>query len=248
MPIVETIVRVPPCEKANTAKEGDKMPWWKDRQFVLQLLIFVTGVIVAVIYECQLREMAESNKINREAMESVQRAFVDFIGWDTTQEAAPDGHYFTVFYPKWENAGNTSAMHLVSYFEADTVKTDSIDGFPFKEHFDEIEYGYLGPHSPPVRAGAQTLRDTDIFDLPVGETAILWGWKAYADVFHNAHVTEFCDRVAFANPVPTPDNPKADFRKRTEYMVTTISCQVHNCADNDCPDHQRIEEYVTAKP
>src|SRR5271169_4184902 len=73
-------------EQQEHAGEKDRQPktneiknnmnkWWHEPAHVIQAVGIGIGTIVAIIYAGQLYQMIQSNKINREVLESVQRAF-----------------------------------------------------------------------------------------------------------------------------------------------------------------------------
>src|SRR5271170_185223 len=76
--------QVPPApknsKKTHTCKP-DMAPLWK---MVLEVGAVIVGLYVAWVYSGQLAQMIESNKINKEAFESVQRAFL--VCYDISQD------------------------------------------------------------------------------------------------------------------------------------------------------------------
>jgi len=78
----------PPPEHNNPDDHSGQAPWWKRLEvwkFIGEMVLVVIGIYLACVYSGQLTQMIESNKINRESLTSVQRAFVTFqqINLDT---------------------------------------------------------------------------------------------------------------------------------------------------------------------
>jgi putative lipoic acid-binding regulatory protein len=69
------------------------------------------ATIAANAAQSQLTEMDESNRINREALETVQRAFVNFTTPETILIPSAKGRFYQVDI-SMENTGNTQAHAL----------------------------------------------------------------------------------------------------------------------------------------
>src|SRR5438132_107630 len=68
---------IPPAESRDpnyNSKPAPRTNW----QTIIEIAVFLVGIYVAYIYSGQLNQMIESNRINRDALQSVQRAFVTF--------------------------------------------------------------------------------------------------------------------------------------------------------------------------
>src|SRR5450432_2656077 len=65
----------PPQKKKEETEhcKPDQTPWWK---MFLEAAAVAVGIVVAIIYGLQLGQMIDSNKLSRESLESVQRAFI----------------------------------------------------------------------------------------------------------------------------------------------------------------------------
>lgn len=89
----------------------DQTPWWK---YMLELAIFLVGAYVAYIYFGQLQQMIDSNQINRDSLQDVQRAFLSFdsILTPTITYRDSTGKEFDSirFSIKMVNSGNTPAI------------------------------------------------------------------------------------------------------------------------------------------
>jgi hypothetical protein len=192
----ETIVPVPPDKKTDSAKDGDQMPWYKEKNFILQVLIFVAGLYVAYIYKGQLDQMIKSNKIGRESIESVQRSFLTFKQIVGGPEYGPDGktrqYHFT---SEWENSGTTPAIRVINYFGIDEVRKDEVYKFPFTTP-KGTEY-WIGTTGPKATDTVGNRNEPDNFWVPAknrNNEMYFWGYRIYRDVFPETpiHLTEFC--------------------------------------------------------
>ncbi len=96
-------------ETKELAREFRSVEKW---QLIINAGLGIVGIIALCIYHGQLKALLESNSINREALESVQRAFVVYhdvienrhIIHDKTGE-----HAVWSFTMPWENTGTTPA-------------------------------------------------------------------------------------------------------------------------------------------
>lgn len=215
---------------------------------IFTVLIFVSGAVYSVFALLQWLAMRESNRINRESLESVQRAFVTFQGIQGTVEirlktSGEESDF--LFFSSFMNTGTTNANGIARYFHGDELLLE-----PTEKQFrgDSVSPGgVIGPKAP-YSIGGVTKPESFFFgtefknvrslqSLLVNRKFFLWGWIAYRDVFPKTelHVTEFCqmlDRIG-ANPSASPS-------ARPEWFFHFINCDHHNCADETCDDYQAI--------
>jgi hypothetical protein len=236
----------------------DATPIWK---ISLEIGAFVAALAIGVIYWGQLRQMIQSNRINREALESVQRASISYNGTQTAavnRRITPESNVqdFISFNISWRNAGNTNALSVVHYFSVEPVKDSEFSRFPFTEPSGlSMSPQVLGPGSflqpHPIEKHAEEVLAPFIDAISKGTTPNLtshwieWGWIGYRDIFNNLHVTETCWRVAQAESVEAISRVKGEPQgTQSGYQIGLESCSRHNCADNDCEDYQRIASLI----
>ena len=195
-------------------------------------------IVIAFIYGCQLLAMRDSNKITREALESVQRASVTFssaietriINNPTTHKAIRWDFIIPV-----KNNGATQTKEM-------TVRINKTYGH------DKLADDFQYPDSPdsstqPIVLGAHEQTDTapvsvtpDIIEalesVPFGGSyhVYFYGWAKYRDVFAGTplHVTEFCYELT-----ENPANPGKE-----EFHPAFTPCPHHNCTDDECKTEQ----------
>ena len=71
----------PVSEHGKASQNTSRAPWWRRLdawRFIAEVIILAVTIRIAFIYSGQLCQMIESNTINRESVETVQRAFLSF--------------------------------------------------------------------------------------------------------------------------------------------------------------------------
>jgi DNA-binding winged helix-turn-helix (wHTH) protein len=92
---------------------------------------------------------------------------------------------------------------------------DSADAPRFIETLARQGYRFIAPLSP--SRGEPTGAVTIFF----------WGWTTYDDIFSKHHITMFCTQmIDVAGGDPTDG--------RNTFQMFYQSCQIHNCADEEC--------------
>jgi hypothetical protein len=213
-------------------------------------IVACATVIYAVVAYYQWQALLDSNRINRESLVSVQRAFVSFD--TTTQEhitqrfpSGEKGGFF--FAARVRNEGTTPALGISQYFGS-----DDLTGEPTEEQFENhvgSPSGIIGPKSPRTFGrvykpdsffGITKIRGRTDVDTAVsigGKIPYYWGWMIYRDVFPNTktHITEFCQRV-FSVTVNSELGPSSP----PQYGISYESCDHHNCIDETCEDYEQM--------
>jgi len=177
-----------------------------------------------------------ANNTTREALTSVQRAFVFFVGSTSATKTIVNNKTteLTLTFPH-KNAGVTPTKDA----EARVNWKDFPDGLP--SHFNFPDEGSVQPRQfdiPPQAFGNGTLA----IPIAVIEAAkqrrariFVWGWVAYHDIFGKTpeRLSEFCDEIA--NIKSTPE----DITDPSASITWDLSlCPVHNCFDNRCTDYK----------
>lgn len=242
-----------PPKHQNPNNHSSNLPWWRraePRGFIIQLLLLAVGIWVAKIYSCQLNQMIESNRINREALESVQRAFIFYdntgaarVRTDNTKQSLHSWR----FSPTIANSGTTAAIQAIQQFHIMAGLPNEPTGEMFRGDVAQNSTAMtIGPKQP-QGVGRQNLDEFKIFGRELTENfdnfptakiqpgIFLWGWVVYQDVFFpntRPHVMEYCQRLAEADYFPTNPLPKIGF--------VYANCTEHNCTDNQCKDYEEI--------
>jgi hypothetical protein len=228
---------------------------------VFTALIFIATAAYAVIASCQWSAMRESNKINRESLESVQRAFVTF---DRMQYHRFDNEMPArtrwAFSAAFADSGTTPAIQVMQFFAADDGGKQELTEDKFLGKKDDwasarTNVGTIGPKAPYVvgpifRTDAFILGDVvldwkhasnDFKPKKIDRNVFFWGWIIYRDVLPRTplHVTEFCQEL---------DGITATPQTKTVFL-SFGNCSYHNCTDEYCGDyHQLINAVLGEQP
>ncbi len=201
----------------------------------------LVGVVVAIIYFCQLRAMIHSNEINRETLQSVQRPFVSILSMEGMREIDPTTNRIVQVHLSftWQNSGNTPTKNLRAHvnhtFEpGSSMETSLPNDFTFPDFWapNEDHAGtpiFVSPGKGTATYEAVILSAADaeaVFQKK--ESAYFWGWARYQDTFPGTeeHVFAFCSKlVGFtADPMTLDASVKPELR----------NCKRHNCYDEEC--------------
>jgi hypothetical protein len=199
--------------------------------------------------------MLQSNQINREALESVQRAFIvcQSINQDRNRihpPGKPKPIGIWTFFSPCENTGTTPANITAQSFSGKFLQTE-----PTEEDFQKTSLrieAVVGPKAG-RRVGNISKPDSFInaevdwenpqhmtFQIKEGQpTLFFWGWVSYHDVLPNTnlHITEFCQRNIGVQVVKYPPDPV--------YGFGWEPCENHNCADEHCKDYEAIAKLAS---
>jgi hypothetical protein len=243
-----------PTEQSDATNHSKQAPWWQDKHFVVQLLIFATTVVIACIYRGQLHQMNESNSINSEGLQSVQRSLVNFGGLQLGVRLVgpPDGKTWlgNEIAVAWANGGNTPAKSMVIRGNVQAWRGNLPEGFGFPEN-NVNSPAVIGPKS--VYGINVTVSKTDLLDAWRGNSRIFfWGSVLYKDVFKGDpdRLSEFCAEMTHValNPMvtpaptptpgqPVPGAPAVDPDTLNLAGFQWQACKEHNCYDDDCKDY-----------
>jgi hypothetical protein len=180
-------------------------------------------VAIAGVGVLQWRALIRTDETTREALVSVQRAFVvvhDFLHENITAPVA--GLRIT---PRWENSGLTPTRELVTDGSWALFKGKMAEDFDFPDLPGvSIRRFVLGPKA--VMNGGGVLIPADVInEAKKGNNHLyIWGWADYNDIFKNTprHRTEFCAEVLIGNGA-TASNMTA----------TLLVCEQYNGADSE---------------
>jgi hypothetical protein len=246
----------PPCEGGDSRTNRHPTPWWTrlNWQLIVEIMVFIVGVRVAVIYSGQLKAMLDSNEINRQTLVSVQRPFLTAQHLKTQRLNDSPGvkptHslLISVFY---ENSGTTPAIGVINYFGGEVLLENPTED-QFKGDISFSTTTTIGPKAT-REVGPITKSERDSFGADLGEITgfvriaeerknyprlTMWGWAVYRDQFPNTtpHLTEFCRKFYSVSSIP-PNG----------FQYTFGDCSSHNCTDEDCDDYPQITAMASSK-
>jgi hypothetical protein len=177
------------------------------------------------------KDLAQTSK---DALESVQRAFVFATGLDAIRiedSGDPTKISSVDFSITWENNGTTPTRNMTSHFSWFTPPSVVPDNFNYPD---------LGDQKPtPIALGPKTIGHTTPISVPAAditkimnheEILYIWGWAHYQDVFPKTktHITRFCTEITGFQGNPLLSSPNAVSRPITQ------NCPTYNCYDDEC--------------
>jgi len=220
---------------------------------ICTIAIALATIAYFIVSFYQLRAMRQSNEINRQSLQSVQRAFITYRGVRNgrfrTNPTKDLPHYWT-FHAAIENSGTTPAITVIAQYQ---VGVQSPNG-PTEEAF----RGKMVDNSAPITVGPKATQElgarhidealifghdladnlSDMSTATIQPNIFSWGWVVYRDVFPNTrpHVTEFCQVLTGASFILSP-SPRI--------TLDLGACREHNCTDNECKDYDKIMEIAS---
>ena len=237
------------ARKQKRRRNFRKAPIWVEAGCAI-LLVGITGFYTYYARQ-QKNAMLDSNNINRESLQSVQRAFIRLKGITSNgvikRTDKREERYFDMN-ANWENSGNTPATETIVFFSVDELQGEP-DEAKFRGPYKSQDYGVSV-------VGAKGSLDSGIVEKPsafflgdqtnIPQANILtresnrkiyfWGWVAYRDVFPATavHITEVCQQLtaSFYEQEPGKKDPVPRFNYQ--------GCHHHNCVDKYCDDYDEI--------
>jgi len=198
------------------------------------VLITLIYTVFAGLQWCSIRE---SNRINQEALLSVQRAHVNFKTIESTGIRDAQGRITAWhFFPQWENSGTTPTKIMRQHSSAKWSKETLPHDFDFNDVGPNDNINTLLAPKAIVSTGPLIIRPEVIAGLKEGKLHLFfWGWAAYSDIFQNskAHLTEFCYELTVSY---------GDVTTGEGIRFLYVLCPSHNCADEDCKDYAETEK------
>ena len=220
-------------------------PIWIEAACAIALVI-ITGTYTH--YAANQRDaMLKSNEINREALESVQRAFISFPGVQSEAVYAIDKNTPAKlsefrFHAQIQNNGNTPASEAVGMFFGDSTLSTEPDEKQFLNRIVAPWHGMVGAKEAKIFGDHRIPYSYFLGEggkRPTGDGKLLffWGFVIYHDILPKTktHVTEFCQLVD--EILVNADRPQT---LSGQYKFTFRDCNQHNCADEQCKDYKEI--------
>jgi hypothetical protein len=201
--------------------------------------------------------MRESNRINREALESVQRAFVSFQRYEYFRLQDADNvnlHNWDII-GDFENNGSTNATNVVGILQAQELPSEPTEE-QFRGNYSNFPTIGIPPKSTRAVRIPHPIPEPLIFGVDLGPVItaksptqthfnrhlFVWSWVYYKDVFLGTkpHVTELCNQLTGINLLTENYNPLPNQAGRFNFAYA--GCSNHNCEDEQCKDYDTIVE------
>jgi hypothetical protein len=211
---------------------------------VFTILIFAATTAYTVIAILQWNAMRDSNEINRENVESVQRALVSFGGQvgHIKRVSGKKITKLTLVMP-WENTGVTPSMNGKSRGNWKTFEGPG--GIPDNYTYPDQSAIKLTQFEISPKGYGNITADVPIEWIQAvkngGFRMFVYGWITYDDIFSKAsngtrktpiHLSEFCDEITNVKSIPDDvTNPDASITWELSL------CSEHNCTDERCADY-----------
>jgi hypothetical protein len=189
--------------------------------------------------------MRESNKINRDALVSVQRAFVFFTNTLDALSGGRDrktGQKAWLVTPHYKNSGNTAALNVHVFVSTNSPEWTTLPGgydFPDKVSTEGAFPNTNLKEAPSILASqfetgaAQVgIPDNILGRVNFGKSHVyLWGRVTYEDIFGCGHITRFCKEFTYRDPTGNG-------------RLFWDDCGENTCADKTCKDYQPTNKAV----
>jgi|GEM_PF-3526849 hypothetical protein len=130
-------VNLPKTIDVKAETEERTKPWKQDRNFIVQIAAASIGVLVLVVYACQLGQMIKSNGLTRKSLVTSSRAWV-----------APANAYFTSeisktvpfsFDVQYRNVGRSPALDVHPTYSLQQVPVSKFDDNTFNDFIETDE-------------------------------------------------------------------------------------------------------------
>lgn len=212
---------------------------YKDRQIrIARWLNWITGgaavvgLLGLVYLDGQLGAMREANNINRDALVSVQRAFIN-VGQSLQENAVIVPGQKEInnweFRPRFTNSGATPTRNAHNHGNFLPW------GGPLPEHFPFPDIGQPGPDTPFILGPKEDVTGA-LLEVPIGtikavqdktEHLYFYGWITYEDIFPKTskHISMFCIELT---------DVRGELKTNTPHAMAWAVCPIHNCADGEC--------------
>jgi hypothetical protein len=221
--------------------------WWdKSKPFVE-----IVGLVLLAIYTAYTIKMyrankqaadaattaaqaaKDANKITKNSLLYVQRAFIFVTTFDVTRLTDPSTNKLNGsmrFAFSWENGGTTPTRDMITHISERWFAKPLPENFGFPDYPENSTpfKMFVGPKA--------TNRSSPIF-VPAHDISAIrnhsghlyfWGWARYRDVFTDTpeHVTRFCTEIT--DVIGALDGPSVNLQ--------TANCNRGNCYDDECKE------------
>jgi hypothetical protein len=238
----EIEIHVPPSVKKEQDTENKNRSARESKKMLIDGITLLFVVVVAVINVIQLRTSIESNRISKESLQSVQRAYIQILPI-TNFNKNGSGHPTMDFSVRWDNVGATPAINAISAHFA-KIRNENLTEAEFLSVKESFAYNrpivVIGKGSTSSQVTSFEQKDVlgmyDIKQLsassvrPMKQDLVFWAWTRYQDVFEGTpiRVTEFCGVL---------QDISVDVEGHSPATVNYRPCASHNCEDQYCADY-----------
>jgi hypothetical protein len=197
--------------------------WWHEPAHVIQSVGILIGLIVAIIYGCQLYQMIQSNTLIRKTAEREDRAWVQL---DTTDPIHAGANSPLGFKFKIRNIGKTPARHLMTFMWVEVVPINQAPDLSENKVALVAEVGDLFPNLPensikdisairqrpttprnPPNTEVWPMSETECEDFNAGRVYVVGYVRiSYDDIFHVPHWTRSCIHSSIPSEYPPVGN------------------------------------------
>jgi hypothetical protein len=221
--------------------------------FALALVSFLVGFLQWYTLKGQLAEMhvsseqnkeliaatRDANETNREALHSIQRAFVSVNSLTPPAALTRNSKMYFVTTIVWENSGNTPTRNLeiqTACFVGDAGLSNQFDWISVcrnkEESFCATATSFIGPHET-IGGGACWIPQDTILNLQRSSRHLyILSISRYQDIFANtkSHITRSCQEIQTIR-----GNPFGRSLEKNPISYDFSHCHGHNnCADEEC--------------
>jgi hypothetical protein len=210
----------------DTEKHTTNQPDWRRRLYWMQFAVFLVGIVIAIIYGCQLNEIRKSTQAATEAVKFARaNAHLDQRAWVAPISIAGKPEEGQPYKIKVDiaNSGKTFAKRFrgVALVKYKTLSSPDPDFASEAEHGIPGESVLLGPnarftYTVELFRGQKLTKDYMDFLRAPGAVILVFGKMIYWDIFNCEHWTTFCAQCG----------PDGECRTYGPY---------NNADDNRCP-------------
>ena len=226
--IVPELKKQHATERKEDRTAQDKQLMWTK----IAAVLIATYTLVMIWQACLTRQ---SNKTNREAMTTVQRAFVYIDGYDALpikDNSKPPNVLGIQLVIRIKNSGTTQAKRTRYHHNRAPYPLPPGYTFPDLDQNGNIVTDPIESNAFIAPQSTGELASVINFVRAEGQkTVVSYGWIKYHDVFMGTpeHITMFCNEVTVYYPSDPTETP----------VFNKIPCkQGRNCTDEECDQKQ----------
>jgi hypothetical protein len=216
-----------PDTRERRTSHSHQTPW---QTWAIAIAVIIVAAWIAFLYYNQLGAMLASNRMNRQALTSVQRAFLfvdDYTYARIADPAHPDQVAAVEVLPHVKNSGTTQARYARYHSSHWIYPLPKDFSFPDLDDAGNVVSDGGTPGFFPPQSG--TTIESFIVSRPLNDDTarvVSYGWIKYRDVFEGTpeHQSLFCNELTIIFPSA----------KGQSGTVASMPCARHNCTDEEC--------------
>jgi hypothetical protein len=206
---------------------------WEKAKRVIEVVALFVLLLYTFFAGAQWLSLLASNQINRDALQSVQRAFIVFTSQmdatgvvDAKTGKIAAWHFALAI----DNVGTTPTRGMTYHINASSRLDEIPPTFSYPDVGDLTPAPLMIGPKARIYSGDLQVSSEIIQAIQQGKVHLyFYGWATYRDVFSGTpeHVTKFCfEMKRFYHDAFVPGG--------TTQMAFLDMCPRHNCADEDC--------------